>query len=48
MIEEDIRIDTYQMTVRHRRKFADPLNVVILVKTNLKTLKSARRPAVHL
>lgn len=29
------------MTVRHR-KFADPLNLVILLKTNLKTLKSAR------
>jgi putative transposase len=40
VIEDNIRTDTYQMTVRHK-KFADPLNVVILIKTNLKTHKSA-------
>lgn len=39
-IEENIRTDTYHLIVRHK-KFADLLNVVILVKTNLKTRKSA-------
>lgn len=40
-VEDGIRTDTYHVTARHR-KFADPLNVVILVKTNLKTSRSAR------
>jgi hypothetical protein len=39
VVEGDIRTDTYQATLRHK-KFADPINVVILVKTNLKTHKS--------
>lgn len=41
VVEGDIRTDTYRMIMRHK-KFADPLNVVIILKTNLKTLKSAR------
>jgi len=40
IVEGDIRTDTYQMIMRHK-KFADLLNVVIILKTNLKTLKSA-------
>jgi IS4 transposase len=36
IIEEDIQTDTYQATLLHK-EFAQPLNVVILVKTNLKT-----------
>ena len=39
-VEDDIRTDTYQMIMRHK-KFANQLNVVIIVKTNLKTLKRA-------
>jgi putative transposase len=39
-MEGDIRTDTYHMIVRHK-KFADPLNVVILLKTNRKTRRSA-------
>lgn len=35
-IEEDIQTDTYQASLLHK-EFAQPLNVVILVKTNLKT-----------
>lgn len=34
--EEDIQTDIYQTTLLHK-EFAQPLNVVILVKTNLKT-----------
>ena len=40
-VEDTIRTDIYQMTMRHK-KFANQLNVVIIVKTNLKTLKSGR------
>lgn len=40
-VEDDIRTDTYHVAARHR-KFADPINVVVLVKTHLKTAKSAR------
>ena len=36
IIEEDIQTDTYQATLLHK-EFAQSLNVVILVKTNLKT-----------
>lgn len=36
MIEEVVQTDTYQATLLHK-EFAQPLNVVILVKTNLKT-----------
>lgn len=36
IIEEDIQTDTYQATLLHK-EFSQPLNVVILVKTNLKT-----------
>jgi putative transposase len=39
-IEKDIETKIYQMEVRHK-KFADLLNVVIIVKTNLKTHKVA-------
>ena len=39
-IEDDIRTDIYQMTMRHK-KFANQLNVVIIIKTNLKTTKGA-------
>ena len=35
-IEEDIKTDIYQMTLLHK-EFAQSLNVVILVKTNIKT-----------
>lgn len=35
-IEEDIQTDIYQATLLHK-EFAQPLNVVFLVKTNLKT-----------
>jgi putative transposase len=35
-IEEDIQTHTYQATLLHK-EFAQPLNIVILVKTNLKT-----------
>jgi IS4 transposase len=35
-IEEDIKTDIYQATLLHK-EFAQPLNVVILVKTNIKT-----------
>ena len=35
-IEEDIQTDTYQASFLHK-EFAQPLNIVILVKTNLKT-----------
>lgn len=34
--KDDIRTDIYQMTALHK-EFAQPLNVVIIVKTNLKT-----------
>lgn len=34
--QDDIRTDIYQMTALHK-EFAQPLNVVIIVKTNLKT-----------
>jgi putative transposase len=40
-VEDNIRTNIYQMIMRHK-KFANQLNVVIIVKTNLKTLKSAR------
>jgi putative transposase len=36
IIEEDIQTDTYQATLLHK-EFSQSLNVVILVKTNLKT-----------
>jgi hypothetical protein len=39
-VEDDVRTDTDQLTVRHK-KFAEPLNVVLLVKTHLKTHRSA-------
>jgi putative transposase len=39
-VEDDIRTDIYQMTMRHK-KFANQLNIVIIFKTNLKTLKTA-------
>jgi hypothetical protein len=35
-LEEDIQTYTYQATLLHK-EFAKPLNVIILVKTNLKT-----------
>jgi hypothetical protein len=35
-LEEDIQTDTYQATLLHK-EFPQPLNVFILVKTNLKT-----------
>ena len=41
IVEDGIRTDIYQMMMRHK-KFADLLNVVIIVKTNLETLKVAR------
>ncbi len=37
---EDIRTDIYQATMCHK-SFADPLNVVLIVKTNLSTQKKA-------
>ncbi len=40
-IEEDIETKIYQMKLWHK-KFADLLNIVVLVKTNLKTHKVAR------
>ncbi len=40
-VEDGIRTDVYQMTMRHKN-FADLLGVVIIFKTNLKTLKTAR------
>jgi len=40
-VEDGIRTNSYQMIMRHK-KFADQLNVVIIVKTNLETLKTAR------
>lgn len=39
-VEENIQTDIYQMKLLHRR-FAQPLNVVILVKTNLVTQAKA-------
>lgn len=39
-INKDIQTDNYQMTMRHKT-FSDPLNVVIIVKTNLKTKASS-------
>jgi putative transposase len=39
-LDGEIRTDIYRLVVRHK-KFADPLNVVILLKTNRKTRKSA-------
>ena len=39
-VEDGIRTETYQMTMRHKL-FADMLNIVIIVKTNLETLKTA-------
>jgi hypothetical protein len=39
IVEDDIRTDTYQMTMRHK-KFANQLNVVVIVKNNLKTMKT--------
>jgi putative transposase len=36
ILEEDIQTDTYQATLLHK-EFSQPLNIVILVKTNLKT-----------
>ncbi len=41
-VEDDIRTDTYHVAGARHRKFADPLNVVVMVKTHLKTSKSAR------
>ena len=38
---EDIRTDIYQATMCHK-SFADPLNVVIIVKTNLSTQQKAK------
>ena len=39
-LADDIRTDTYQATLLHK-EFAQPLNGVIIVKTNLKTGKQA-------
>lgn len=39
-VEEQIQTDIYQMTMRHRL-FAAPLNIVVLVKTNLVTQAKA-------
>lgn len=41
VVEDDIRTDTYQAILLHK-EFAQPLNVVIIVKTDLKTGKRAR------
>ena len=41
IVEDNIRTDIYQMTMRHK-KFADQPDVVVIIKTDLKTLKSAR------
>jgi putative transposase len=38
VIEGDYRLDTYQMTVFHK-SFSEALNVVVVVKTHLKTAK---------
>ncbi len=38
--EEDIKTDIYQMSLWHKT-FADLLNIVVIVKTNLKTHKTA-------
>lgn len=40
-IEDSIKTDTYQMFLWHK-KFADMLNVVVIVKTNLETGATAR------
>ncbi len=40
-VEDGIRTDIYQMTMRHK-KIADLLNVAVIIKTNLETLKTAR------
>jgi putative transposase len=40
IVEDGIRTETYAMTLLHK-KFADPLNVVIILKINLETLKIA-------
>ena len=40
-IHEEIQTDVYQATMCHK-SFADPLNVVILLKTNLSTQQKAR------
>ncbi len=37
---EDIQTDIYQATMRHK-SFADPLNVVLIIKTNLSTQQKA-------
>jgi hypothetical protein len=39
-LDKELQTDIYQMVVWHKR-FADPLNVVIIVKTNLKTQAQA-------
>ena len=39
-LTDDIRTDTYQMTMLHK-EFATALNIVIIVKTNLETKKRA-------
>ncbi|CAK0750364.1 hypothetical protein CCP3SC1_190014 [Gammaproteobacteria bacterium] len=39
VVEDNLRINIYQMSLRHK-KFAKLLNVVVIVKTNLKILKS--------
>ena len=39
--EEGLRIDTYQVKQALHKKFAQPLNIVIIVKTNLKTQTQA-------
>ena len=41
VVEDGIRTDTYQAILLHK-EFAQPLNVVIIVKTDLKTGKRAR------
>ena len=40
-VDEDIKTQIYQMSLWHK-KFADLLNIVVIVKTNLKTNKTAR------
>ena len=39
-IDKDIETQIYQMSLWHK-KFADLLNIVVIVKTNLKTNKTA-------
>ena len=39
-IDEDIETSLYQMSLWHK-KFSDMLNMVVIVKTNLKTSKTA-------